>query len=195
MPESNFEYAVRKTLTNEGIFSDHFADPGGKTKYGITEGTLIRFLGKHPDFPCKAIWNLERDQAVAIYKEFYWDVLHLDQVQDRYVAAEIFDTGVNCGPSTAVLLAQRAYNTVRKTDWAALNEDGAMGPVTLAALNNTVQAGYRLALLGAMNGEQYDYYKLLVSNNPIRFRNFIRGWMKRAVVNADVLRREGLLDG
>ena len=36
-----FEYAVG----NEGGYSDHPADRGGKTKYGITESTLRRWRG------------------------------------------------------------------------------------------------------------------------------------------------------
>lgn len=36
---SNFKKAFEKTIIFEGGYSDHPYDPGGKTKYGITEST------------------------------------------------------------------------------------------------------------------------------------------------------------
>ena len=89
------------------------------------------------------------DDAKGVYANLYWAPLNLDTLRDAEIAAEIFDTGVNCGIGTAAKLAQRAVNLIRLDSMPALNVDGRMGPVTRQALNTLIDKGYRRALLAA----------------------------------------------
>jgi len=79
-PLADFEKAVAKTLSLEGGYVNDPADPGGPTKYGITEATARAhgYIGDMRDLPL--------DLAKKIYKESYWDVARLDEVDSQLIA-------------------------------------------------------------------------------------------------------------
>lgn len=166
-----FTWSVRRTLEEEGLWSDIPADRGGKTKYGITERLAAQYGYKVKD--------LTRDQAIDIYRQEFWDALRLDLLTSRWVAFEVFNTAVNMGRPQAVLCAQRAANLMLPGD--PLRVDGAMGPATRAALN-ALSARYHRQLLHAMNGFQFVAYLDIHRNDPVMADVFIKGWMKRLVV-------------
>ena len=181
-PDNAFRIAVRMTLAEEGVFSHERNDPGGKTKFGITEERFKLAAQTLPNhIRATRIEDLTVAEATIIYRVFDWDALGLSLLDDPWVAAELFDSAVNCGHAPAVLFAQRAYNYMRVGDWPPLKEDGQFGPVTLRALNRASKK-YQDALLLAMNCEQYIYYKALVNKPTRKFRDFARGWTKRLVM-------------
>jgi lysozyme family protein len=109
----NFDAAFDKLLKHEGGYSDHAADPGGKTRYGITEA-VAREAGYQGDMR-----DLPLDLAKQIYKEKYWvEVLPPDV---RYV---VFDAAVNSGAAQAAKWLQRACGVI---------DDGVIGPQTIQA--------------------------------------------------------------
>lgn len=166
-----FSHAVSHTLEAEGLFSDHAKDPGGATMYGITQAVARRH-------GIRNVRSLTISQAVLIYYKDYWLRLRCDDIHSTEIATELLDAGVNTGIGNAVKFAQRAYNVLRNSDEVSIIEDGKIGPMTVSALNN-MSRRYSRQLLMAMNGEQYRYYRMLVDQNPDRFRAFIRGWMRR----------------
>lgn len=185
--DSNFDYAVNRTLRAEGVWSQHPLDRGGKTKFGITEVELLRW---NPD---ARIEDLSIEEATRIYHVAYWLGAGCDLLLDRYIAAEVFDSCVNCGVGTGVKFLQRACNMLRRINERALTVDGVLGPRTAALANHLVELGFRSALYHALNGEQYSYYAALVNMNPT-YLTFTRGWaQKRLMPNIDLLREEGLL--
>ena len=114
----NFDQAFDILLRHEGGFSDHAADPGGKTRFGITEA-VAREAGYRGDMR-----ELPLDLAKRIYKDRYWDAVRAEELPEaiRYV---VFDAAVNSGPRQAILWLQRAVG---------VKDDGIIGPVTLAAV-------------------------------------------------------------
>jgi lysozyme family protein len=160
----------------EGVFSNDPLDPGGRTKFGITDATWRRF-GDGRD-----VAEISEADARGVYRAAYWDPLGCDGI-DVYVAAELFDTAVNCGVGTAAFIAQNAYNFVRRPEWPRIAVDGNCGGQTRAALERCVKAGDRLALLVAMNGEQSEYYKRIIAKNE-RLQKFARGWTRRLGIAA-----------
>lgn len=172
---THFHWAVDQTLQAEGLFSDTLGDPGGRTKYGITEATWKATQREVPTLPRYSIENISKDDAIFIYKRNYWDPLGLDHISDKYVAAELFDTAVNCGLGTATQIAQRACNVLSLHN-EQIVADGRMGPVTRQRLNALSQ-NYAMQLVVAMNACQFDYYERL-ADQP-RFKKFIKGWMRR----------------
>jgi lysozyme family protein len=70
MAVNNFEACHAVTAKWEGGWSDHAADPGGKTNWGITQATLGAYLRR----PASAaeIRALTKEQAKAIYKKLFW---------------------------------------------------------------------------------------------------------------------------
>jgi lysozyme family protein len=89
----------------EGGWSDHKADPGGKTNWGITQATLSQYLGR----PATAteILALTKAEAQIIYQKPYWDRMLGDSLPPG-IDPCVFDFGVNSGPSRAVKSLQAA---------------------------------------------------------------------------------------
>lgn len=150
----NFDNAFQILLGHEGGYVDHPDDPGGKTKYGITE-VVARANGYHG-----AIEDLPLDVAKRIYRARYWDALRLDEMPAaiRYVA---FDSAVNSGVGQAAKWLQRA---VRVAD------DGKIGPQTMAA----VARADPLAVRQNMLGQRLRFMTALGV-----WPSFGRGWAKR----------------
>jgi lysozyme family protein len=164
-----FDLAVQHTLEAEGLFSDHTWDPGGATKYGITEAVARRH--GHD------VRELTREQAVAIYRADYWDALGLDEVAavSTRVALEVFDTAVNTGLSRAARIAQEALREVFEAD---LEIDGKLGPQTRAALIRAARR-YEQQLVAALNLYQGAFYVHLLRRKHPAARPAIKGWMRR----------------
>ena len=70
---SNDRFAVCHAVTArwEGGWSDHPADPGGKTMYGITEAVYHAWLAAGGDNP-RPVRQITRTEAEAIYHDNYW---------------------------------------------------------------------------------------------------------------------------
>lgn len=114
----NFDQAFDILLKHEGGFSDHAADPGGKTRFGITEA-VAREVGYRGDMR-----ELPLDLAKRIYKDRYWGAVRADELPEA-VRYAVFDAAVNSGPRQAILWLQRAVG---------VKDDGIIGPQTLAAV-------------------------------------------------------------
>ena len=69
----------------------------------------------------------------AFYKAEFWDALRLDAVRSQAVAEQLADHGVNAGPARPARMLQFA---LRQLGYAAVAEDGVLGPATLAAAND-----------------------------------------------------------
>jgi len=113
----NFDKAFDQLMRFEGGYSDHAADKGGPTKYGITI-SVARQHGYTEDMR-----DLPQSLAKLIYKKSYWDAVKADllPVSIRY---DVFDAAVNSGVGRATLWLQMAVKT---------DADGIIGPKTLAA--------------------------------------------------------------
>lgn len=111
-----FDDAIKRVLLHEGGYSDHAADPGGKTMYGITEAVAreVGFRGNMNELPL--------DLAKRIYKDRYWDAVRGDELPAS-IRYPMFDAAVNSGPRQSVLWLQRALG---------VTADGVLGPVTIA---------------------------------------------------------------
>ena len=116
-----FETALAHVFHWEGGFSDHPADPGGATNYGITQGTLAAWRGT--PVSREDVRALTREDAGAIYRARYWDACRCSDLPPG-VDLMVFDAAVNHGPRQAALFLQRALGVA---------DDGAIGPKTLAA--------------------------------------------------------------
>lgn len=148
----NFDQAFSELLEHEGGYSDHAADPGGKTRYGITEATARR-VGYKGDMR-----ELPMDLAQRIYREEYWTPMRCDDLPAdvRYAA---FDAAVNSGVPQAKQWLQQA---------AGVKADGVIGPVTLAAISTT--PGVKSRMLAQ---------RLRFMANLPTWPAFGRGWARR----------------
>ena len=150
----NFDVAFDTLLKHEGGYSDHAADPGGKTRFGITEA-VAREVGYRGDMR-----ELPLDLAKRIYRERYWNPIKAEQLPAA-VRYAVFDAAVNSGPGQSVKWLQRALG---------VKDDGVIGPQTLAAANAANPDALKMRLLG-----QRLRFMAGLTNWPA----FSRGWAIR----------------
>ncbi len=173
-----FQRALEYVFHLEGHQSDHPSDPGGRTKWGVTQSTYDSWLKKRGQSP-RDVYKMTATECQAIYYDGFWHPIRLDRIaaMDADVAIELFEAAVNAGPWEAVRFAQRACNFLHP-DGAMLLVDGIPGPKTRSQIQFLIHGGYKVALLRAMNGEQYKHFYYLVAGAD-RYRDFARGWMRR----------------
>ena len=101
---ADFWNALRFTEKWEGFFSDDKADPGGKTKYGISDagdGTIDGLIDLDRDGKGDVkVEELTLGQAVEYLFKWYWQEAGCAGLPWPY-AAVMFDTAVNCGVGRA----------------------------------------------------------------------------------------------
>ena len=151
---SNFEQAFDAIVEIEGFFSDDSSDPGGATRFGITEAVARQhgYKGEMKDLP--------EAFAKNVYRAFYWDLVRGDDLAWP-LALLVFDCAVNQGPATAIGLLQRAV---------LVAQDGIFGPTTLAA----VQRANQKALCGTFMTERALRYVTTPG-----YPRYARGWFDR----------------
>jgi lysozyme family protein len=173
---------IQALIDREGGFVSNPADRGGPTKYGITEAVARAhgFAGAMRDLP--------RDEAAAIYKRLYWLRPRFDQVAKRSgtIAAELFDTGVNMGPSVAATFLQRALSALNRSrkDYPDLVPDGRIGTATLAALDRFLELRGKPAgetvMIHALDALQGARYIRLAERRPAN-EPFLYGWLANRI--------------
>ena len=176
------EVLIAALIEREGGYSNHAADRGGPTMYGITEA-VARAHGFHG-----AMRSLPRKDAADIYRRLYWLRPRYDQVAIRAprIAAELFDTGANMGPAVASTFLQRALTALNRNgkDYPDLVPDGRIGPTTLAALDGFLAVrGHNsgeTVLLRALEALQGERYLRLAERRPAN-EAFLYGWLANRI--------------
>jgi lysozyme family protein len=187
MTTAAIERMIEDTIGKEGRYSDHPSDRGGPTMWGITEqvARANSYRGEMRDLP--------RGQAVAIYRQVYVIAPGFARVAaiSPAVAAELFDTGANMGPSVPALWFQQWLNALNRQgrDYADIPEDadqprGGIGPRTLEAFKMLrAKRGAEAAdavMLKGLNSDQGAKYKQLARNRTAN-EDFVFGWLANRV--------------
>lgn len=146
----SFDKAFALVIEHEGGWANHPNDPGGLTRYGITQR----------DYPDIDLMNLTLDGAKAIYKRDYWDAIKGDHLPSM-IATLVFDSAVNQGVFRATRFMQKALG---------VSVDGIIGKQTLSAAQNADP--YEFATL--FGAERALHYASLST-----FDVFGKGWMRR----------------
>ena len=168
---------IDEVIGREGGYSNHPADKGGATRWGVTEA-VARAHGWRGDMR-----HYPREEAVAVYRRIYWLRPGFDRVSEHAprVAAELFDTGVNMGPAVAVGFLQRALNALNRGagDYPDMAVDRKIGDRTIAALRGFVArrgASGEAVLLKAIEALQGERYLRLAEERPAN-EAFLYGWL------------------
>lgn len=150
----NFEQAFERLLGHEGGFVDNPDDPGGATKWGITERVARAhgYQGPIRDLPVAV--------ARGIAKIAYWDAVRADALPDA-VRYAVFDAAYHSGPVQSVKWLQRALGVA---------DDGRLGPQTLAACAAADPHALRAKLLAQ---------RLAFLTDLPTWKTFGRGWARR----------------
>lgn len=155
---SAFDQAFASIAAIEGGFSDRDkqADPGGATKYGVTE-RVARAWGYKGDMR-----DLPLDTARSIAKTEYWDRYQCDQFDPR-IAYQVFDAAYNGG-----------YPVKWLQECVGATPDGIIGAKTIAA----VRAADVWKTIALFNAKRIGYLTGL-NNWPQN----ARGWANRIAHN------------
>ena len=145
----DFHRCIDRILAEEGGLSDHPADPGGLTKYGISQRS----------YPTLDIAALTLADAQALYRRDYWQPLHGDSLPPG-LDLLLLDCAINQGVITAIQLLQQALR---------IQDDGLIGPKTLSAAAVAMPG-----LLDAFTAERALRYEF--NRNEAVFG---RGWYRR----------------
>ena len=162
---ADFKLAIDFVLKHEDarLTGEVTHDSGGTTKFGISQRS-------HPTIDVK---HLSLADAEEIYRNEYWSKMQGDEIRDDDVAAKLLDMAVNMGPHQAIVLCQRALNVLALHQ--ALEEDGVMGPATLAALND----GEPRLLVAVLRSFCEEFYRQIAAVKP-EYHKYLHGWLIRA---------------
>lgn len=168
----------------EAGYSDHPADPGGKTNHGITE-QVARQHGYQGDMQA-----LPKSTAERIYAQDYIERPNFHRViaLSPAVGEKLVDAGVNAGPARSGRWFQQALNHLSRggADFPLVAADGKVGAKTIAAYQALERKRGRvkaceltLKLLDAQQGAHY-----ISLNKP----TFIVGWADHRLGNVPLAR-------
>jgi lysozyme family protein len=161
---ASFDVAANYTAVDEGGYVNNPNDSGGPTNYGITQATLARYRGKAVN--AADVKALTKKEARLIYKKFYWDVLHLDNVGDQNVATVIFNLGMLCGTGMAAKWMQEI---------GKVKVDLKVGDKTLTAVNSMKRSEFIPAFVNKARARFAAIIKANAKNKV-----FEKGWENRA---------------
>lgn len=177
---ADFKIAFDITGIIEGQYANNINDKGGETVFGISRKFWPNWPGwVYIDEIKKTSHSiLDINHAITqsiypfrrlkldFYKQNFWDINKLDQVNDQQVANNVYDIGVNSGVGTAAKMLQKAVGVVA---------DGIIGSKTIVAVNE--DSGH--VIFDALNIMRREYY-LNISTKPNQHQ-FLKSWLSRLI--------------
>lgn len=155
----------------EGGFVDDPDDSGGATNMGVTIGTWkAQGYDKDGDgdIDVDDLRKITEADARAIFKRNYWNRWKADQIADQSVANILVDW-TWCSGKNGIVIPQRILG---------VKMDGAVGPLTLAALN----AREPRALFEELKEERKKFLERVCISQPVK-KKYLAGWLRR---NGDI---------
>lgn len=160
----DFDTAFSRLISSEGGYTANPADDGNWTggRQGVGELKGTKYGIAASSYGYLDIKNLTLDQAKAIYKRDFWDILGN---ADGAVKFQLFDAAVNHGRGNAIRILQRAVGVA---------DDGGWGPVSQAALDKMEKNDVLMRFIA---------YRLKFWASLQKFDQFGRGWTNRGADN------------
>jgi lysozyme family protein len=144
---------IDNIIRREGGYVNHPADRGGPTNFGITQRAWSAYIGRAASET--EMRSITLPEAMEFYFQEYIVKPKFDKIHDPHLRELVIDAGVNHGPRHAAKWLQAAAS-----DLAAgvrLAQDGAIGPLTLSAVNHADPqelflwvCAYRIRLYGRL---------------------------------------------
>lgn len=157
MANGNLAACLKVTLSHEGGWSDHPADPGGATMKGVTIG---RYRQYYPNATKTDLRNISDADLQRIYRDDYWNKVSGDSLPYGIDLAT-FDFGVNSGPPRGVRYLQAVLG---------VTQDGKAGRETIkAAILSDVKA-----TIQKLCAKRLGFVRALST-----FKVFGKGWSRR----------------
>jgi lysozyme family protein len=165
----SFHHALGLVLAFEGAFTSDPDDPGGPTKWGVTQETYNGYRLEKRRVE-QSVQAMTRDECTEIYETQYWYPCHGDELTMN-LAAVHFDTFVNLPPGAAFRCLQLAAN-------GGCRVDGKWGPQTKAAVTRAIHDRGEKNVIENYLRARAAYYAARVQKDPV-LTKYIHGWMNR----------------
>src|SRR5262249_47695412 len=146
MAQADYAECIANVLKSEGGYTNHPADPGGPTNFGITIADYRRYA--KPGATAADVKRMQVGEAKLIYRSKYWDALSCDELPAG-LDYTVFDYGVNSGIGRAGKVMRRVLG-LPDSDWR----------VTEAVLAAIARRDAK-ALIVAVNEERLKFLKAL----------------------------------
>lgn len=142
---ANLSQSISRVIQAEGGYVDNPNDPGGRTKYGITQSDLETWRLDHADFPSD-VADLTTDQATSIYMGSpRWVIPAWNQIGSQWLCDFLVNWGVLRGAKEAVKAFQASEGIDADGVWgvitskrAAIWIDDYQGDVKFEALSQII---------------------------------------------------------
>ena len=174
----DLDEALEYLLAEEGGWSNHPADRGGATMYGVTQATYNAWLKAKAKAPA-SVRNITQAEARELYRQEYWNASGCDRLPWP-ISYITFDAAVNSGSSRSLKWTQAGLGLV---------PDGTIGPKTIAAAQAVVASGDGKRILAILD-QRITFLARLVQSKPSQSA-FLLGWWRRT---SRVLARALLFD-
>lgn len=170
--DPDFLLVMPLILRDEGGFSDDPDDAGNWTGGAVGSGTLVgtNFGISAASYPDLDIVNLTQDNATQIYYTDWWVNYGFGLLETPF-DMKVFDIAINVGSFNAVVLLQRAVNSLG----GGLALDGEIGRNTTAAVADAPS----VSLMNTYVLFVKNHYTSIAKNNP-RDQKYLAGWLARA---------------
>lgn len=162
MSPAGFQWCASHVLGVEGGEVNHPRDPGGHTKFGVTQTTLDRAHALIAGLPPN-VGDLTGAQALQVYEALYWRPVRGDDLP-LPLALLTFDAAVNQSPERAARFLQAAVG---------VPVDGSVGSRTVAAAQ---RADLRAAVDELASRRMHAYMLLDALDDT-----FGLGWSRRLI--------------
>lgn len=160
---NRFNECLKFVLAREGGESNVVGDRGGRTLWGITQGTLDAWC-KQTEQDRIFISNLNEVQRDNIYQLLFWQPPCCYALPDR-LALVVFDSAVQHGTRRAIEMLQTQLG---------VKVDHMVGKVTLKTASECNDRRIALAIID----QRRKFYERIVERDPSQGK-FLRGWLNR----------------
>lgn len=166
---SDLDKALEFLLDEEGGWSDHPSDRGGKTMWGVTQAVYDDYRTRLKKLTKQSVAKTTKAEVREIYDVLYWRAAGCDRLPwpINYVT---FDAAVNSGVSRAVRWTQAGVG---------VPADGKIGPATVAAAQKIVSSGDSAGVLAIVD-QRVQFLAALVKRTASQ-QAFLLGWWRRTL--------------
>lgn len=162
----NLDKSLEYLLESEGGWSNHPADRGGATMYGVTQGTYDVWR-KSVNRVRQSVRNISHEEARQLYDIMYWRAASCDKLPWP-ICYLVFDAAVNSGVNRSVRWLQAGLS---------LSQDGKVGPKTIEAARKVVDEADARKIVQIVDA-RLTFLVRLVQRSASQAA-FLLGWMRR----------------
>lgn len=176
---ADFNRSILNVLKHEGFLVNDKADPGGITNYGVSARYLNQLVRKSPEVQALIdidgipgvtrgdIENMRIEDAIHIYRFYWWEAYGYGKIKSQILADKIFDMSVNMGSVESHTLVARAYQIIKHRPMKDFMDINKLSHIECQRL------------LIQIRQEQMHFYQTLAVRHP-KSKKFLPGWLKRA---------------